>query len=198
MGRQTVAGPDGLFERVPGGRLVVDAERCTGCGCCEMACSLRHHRECDPSRAHISVARLRDDGAVRAVPVTCRQCEDALCVTLCPAEALRRDGARGVVVVDEGSCIGCRTCVEVCPVGAPAVDRRLGTAQKCTLCDGDPLCVKVCAERALTFADDDEEGPRRKRAALEAYLELVTAPSVAAGGVTHGNGAMTRGNGRPA
>ena len=73
-----------------------------------------------------------------------------------------------------------------------------GQSQKCTLCDGDPLCVKVCAERALTFADGDEEGLRRKRAALEAYLELVTAPSVAAGGVTHGNGAMTRGNGRPA
>ena len=140
-----------------------------------MACSLRSHGECNPSRARLSVVRLRDDGAVSAVPITCRQCEDALCVTMCPAEALSRSGADGTVVIDAKACIGCRTCVEVCPLGAPAVDPRLGTSQKCTLCDGDPPCVRVCAERALTFTDAEEEGMLRKRAALDAYLEHVSA-----------------------
>jgi Fe-S-cluster-containing dehydrogenase component len=145
------------------------------------------HGECTPSRSHIYVARLRDDGALSAVPVTCRQCEDALCVTMCPAEALGCTNSDGTVIVDESRCIGCRTCVEVCPLGAPAVDPRLGTSQKCTLCDGDPVCVKVCAERALTFTDADEEGPRRKRATLEAYLEAVASPA-APGGVARGAG----------
>lgn len=126
----------------------------------------------------MSVVRLYGEGLFAAVPVTCRQCEEPLCVSLCPAGALDRRDDDGVVVVDQASCIGCRTCVEVCPWGAPSIDVRIGTAQKCTLCDGDPACVKVCAERALTFAAPQEEGPRRKRAAAGtylAYLESATA-----------------------
>lgn len=152
-----------------------------------MVCSLRAHRECNPSRAHIYVARLDEGHVLRAVPVTCEQCEDALCVTLCPAEALRRRDGDGVVVVDEARCIGCRTCAEVCPQGAPFVDPRLGTSQKCTLCDGDPACVKVCAERALTFTAAAEEGMHRKRSALAAYLDVLT-PQAEAGGVVPGAG----------
>jgi Fe-S-cluster-containing dehydrogenase component len=160
--------------RVPGTparRLVIDAGRCTACGCCELACSLRAFGECNPSRSLVSIIRGSGDAAATSTPVTCQQCEDALCVTLCPAEALTSRSADGVVVVDAGLCLGCRTCAEVCPQGAPFVDPRLRTSQKCTLCDGDPVCVRVCPEGALGFAPQEEEGAYRKRAALAVYLE---------------------------
>jgi anaerobic carbon-monoxide dehydrogenase iron sulfur subunit len=153
-------------------RLLVDSSRCVGCGCCEFVCSLRNHGECNPARSLIAVVRLHDEGMIAPVPVTCRQCEEPLCVSVCPTGALRRRGD-DVVVVDEGVCIGCRSCVEVCPWGAPSVDVRLGTSQKCALCDGDPACVKVCPEHAITFAAPQEEGLRRKRAAVEMYLEYL-------------------------
>lgn len=154
-------------------RLLVDASKCSGCGCCELVCSLRSQGDCNPSRSLVSVVRVDSEGWVAPVPVTCRQCEDPLCVTLCPAGALSRRGDDGVVVVDADCCIGCRTCVEVCPCGAPSVDVRTGAAHKCTLCGGDPVCVTVCPEKAITFTDCQEEGPRRKRAAAETYLEYL-------------------------
>ena len=83
---------------------------------------------------------------------------------MCPAEALSRNEETGAVVVAKERCLGCHTCVYVCPFGAPAVDPITGVCEKCTLCDGDPHCVKVCAKEALTFGDDFEEGPHRKRA----------------------------------
>ena len=124
---------------------------------------------------------------VITTPVTCQQCEDALCVMMCPAEALSRRDADGTVIADADRCIGCRTCVEVCPIGAPAVDPRLGTSQKCTLCDGDPACVTVCAERALTFTGVEEESLYRRRAAVETYVEHL-ASIAQAGGSSRGAG----------
>ena len=165
---------DGTPQRRARGRLVIDAERCTGCGCCEMACSLRNLHECNPSRSAVYIARSRLQGEHLSMPVVCEQCEDALCVMMCPGEALRKE-ADGVVVVDRSRCIGCRTCTEVCPFGAPAVDPRVGVSQKCTLCDGDPLCVEVCREGALVFTAPEEEGPLRKRSALAAYLDYAEA-----------------------
>ena len=118
---------------------------------------------------------------VITTPVTCQQCEDALCVMMCPAEALSRRDADGTVIADAGRCIGCRTCVEVCPIGAPAVDPRLGTSQKCTLCDGNPACVAVCGEHALTFTGVEEESLYRRRAAVETYVEHLASIAQAGG-----------------
>lgn len=152
-------------------RLTVDVENCTGCRCCEFACSLRNYQECNPSRARIYVVRSQVDGVVTTVPVTCQQCEDPLCVAMCPASALSRSAETRAVVVDADKCLGCRTCVEVCPFGAPSVDPRTGKAEKCDLCGGDPVCVKVCSQQALTFIDAEEEGLRRKRSGVEKYLD---------------------------
>lgn len=155
------------------GRVTVDADRCTGCRCCELACSLRNYGECNPSRSRIFVARSQVDGVISSVPVLCQQCEEALCMTMCPANALSRDVATHAVVVDAAKCLGCRTCVEVCPFGGPSVDPRTGRAEKCTLCEGDPLCAKVCTQGALTYVPAEEEGVRRKRMGVEKYIHYL-------------------------
>lgn len=153
------------------GRLTVDVEKCTGCRCCELACSLRNYGECNPSRSRIYVVGSQIDGVITTIPVVCQQCEEALCVTMCPAQALGRDSETHAVVVDAERCLGCRTCVEVCPFGGPSVDPRTGSCEKCTLCEGDPACVKVCSQQALTYLSAEEESIHRKRVGAQRYLE---------------------------
>jgi len=153
------------------GRIVVDPTKCVACRCCELACSLRNYGECNPARARIFSVRSLVEGIILAVPVVCQQCEDPLCVAMCPATALSRNAETHAVVVDADRCLGCRTCVEVCPFGAPSVDPRTGKSEKCTLCDGDPTCVKVCAFEALTYLSADEESIHMKRSGAERYLE---------------------------
>lgn len=170
---------EGPTSRAAYGRVTVDVEKCVGCRICEMACSLRNYGECNPSRARIFVVRSEDDGALTTVPVLCQQCEDPLCVAMCPATALSRSAETHAVVVDPDRCLGCRTCVEVCPFGGPSVDPRTGKSEKCDLCGGDPVCVKVCPESAVTFLSADEESIHRKRTGAEKYLEHLR--SLAAG-----------------
>ena len=148
----------------------IDVDKCTGCRTCEFACSVRNYKESNPSRARIYIVSSSVDERLVCIPVVCQQCVDPLCLRFCPANAIERDPDTNAVVVREDRCLGCRTCVEVCPFGAPSVDPRLGTSQKCTLCDGDPTCVKFCPNQALTFVSDDEAGLGRKRAAVGRYL----------------------------
>jgi carbon-monoxide dehydrogenase iron sulfur subunit len=163
------------------GRITVVVEKCVGCRICELACSLKNYKECNPSRARIFVVRDEDDGALTTIPVLCQQCEDPLCVAMCPATALSRHPKTHAVVVDQDRCLGCRTCVEVCPFGGPSVDPRTGKSEKCTLCDGDPACVKLCPESAIVFLSAEEESIHHKRAGAEKYLEHLR--SVASGPV---------------
>jgi anaerobic carbon-monoxide dehydrogenase iron sulfur subunit len=155
------------------GRIVVDVERCVGCRCCEYACSTKNYGECNPARSRIFAVRSVVDGTIAAVPVVCQQCEDPLCVAMCPVTALSRDEGTHAVVVDADRCLGCRTCVEVCPFGAPSVDPRTGTSEKCTLCEGDPTCVKVCAFDAIKYMPATEESIHLKRSQVERYLDHV-------------------------
>ncbi|MCL5735726.1 MAG: 4Fe-4S dicluster domain-containing protein [Actinobacteria bacterium] len=92
---------------------------------------------------------------------------------MCPAKALRRDTTTAAVIVDADRCLGCRTCVEVCPFGAPAVDYRTGKADKCDLCNGDPTCVKFCSQGALSFVSAEDESFQRKRAMVSGYVEYL-------------------------
>ena len=47
----------------------------------------------------------------------CMHCEEAPCVTVCPAKATyRRED--GIVVQEFRRCIGCRYCIVACPYGA--------------------------------------------------------------------------------
>jgi carbon-monoxide dehydrogenase iron sulfur subunit len=170
----------GVAAQAAGGRgmqvysiLTVDVEKCTGCRTCEIVCSLKNYGECNPSRARISVVRDERDGLISTIPVVCQQCVEPLCLQLCPAQALTRNAETNAVVVSADKCIGCRTCVQVCPYGAPFVDPRSGVSQKCDLCGGQPTCSTWCPNDALQFVSADEEALRRRRTGVTKYLELL-------------------------
>jgi anaerobic carbon-monoxide dehydrogenase iron sulfur subunit len=165
-------------------RLVVEPEKCRGCRYCEHVCSLKHYGEVNPARARIHVVISQKDEVIVNVPVVCQQCEDALCVQMCPAGALSRSQDTGAVVVSADKCLGCRTCVEVCPFGAPSVDPRTGISEKCNLCDGDPTCVKFCAFGALQFVDSEEESMVRRRDLMADYVRQLRSSGSAVAGTS--------------
>ncbi len=71
----------------------------------------------------------------------------------CPKEAIFREDVLGSVAIDLGRCVGCKTCVYACPYGAMGFDPDRGRAQKCDLCQGEPVCVRFCEPDALDFKD---------------------------------------------
>lgn len=149
--------------------LLVDHEKCTGCRLCELVCAVGHDHVSNPTRSRIRVVKWEAEGIY--VPMTCRQCEDAPCVKACPVKAIARDEGLGRWTVDYDRCIGCRTCVSVCPFGAMhfvAADRKV---MKCDLCDGDPQCVRFCEVAAVEYVEATDVGLDRSRAAARRILD---------------------------
>jgi carbon-monoxide dehydrogenase iron sulfur subunit len=145
--------------------LYIDYQKCTGCRLCELVCAVKHDGFSNPTRSRIRVIKWEAEGLY--VPMTCQQCEDAPCMNVCPVKAISRDEDLGLVMIDYDVCIGCRSCVVVCPFGAMSfnvIDRKVF---KCDLCDGDPQCVRFCEEKAVDFVDVDEVSILKKREAAQ-------------------------------
>ena len=89
-------------------------------------------------------------GCKRADPL--RHCEDAPCMHACISGAISRN-KEGVVLTDTDKCIGCWTCVMVCPYGV--IGRHLEThkSYRCDRCPDreTPACVSSCPTKALVY-----------------------------------------------
>jgi carbon-monoxide dehydrogenase iron sulfur subunit len=137
--------------------LAINAENCTGCRMCELACSSFKEGEFIPDRSRIRVVENRLEGWSR--PAVCLQCEEPMCLAICPVEAIsRRTTSQGdsIVAVDKEKCIGCQSCVVACPFGAVAFFPKL-KATKCDLCDGSPKCAEFCFYDCLSFVELSEQ-----------------------------------------
>ena len=149
-------------------RVLAHEEFCMGCGLCEVYCTLGHSKSKDLVKAYrreqpkpTSRITLVQDKPV-SFGVQCRHCSDAPCVSACLSGAMYIDEETGRVVHNDEKCIGCLTCVMVCPFGAIKKDpNRKKIMAKCDLCQGQgldvPACVANCPNEALTF---EEEQPR--------------------------------------
>ncbi|MEW6666439.1 MAG: 4Fe-4S dicluster domain-containing protein [Thermodesulfobacteriota bacterium] len=143
--------------------IVAKDENCTGCRLCQLACSSVKEGEFIPDRARIKIVHDGLGGWSR--PVTCFQCEDPMCLAVCPAEAISKGtSATGeyAVLVDKEKCIGCQRCVAACPFGAMEFFKD-SLATKCDLCGGSPKCVEFCFYDCLHFVElsQKEEGKRK-------------------------------------
>ena len=138
--------------------LVIHPERCTACRACELACSMKHHGEFNPSRSRIQVNIFLEEAIY--VPTACTQCDQAWCAKICPTNAIVRDEKTMAYKVLDDKCVGCKMCVLACPVGSMVLFPEKGKAEKCDHClsiDGDPECVKFCTPKALEYLDEDNE-----------------------------------------
>lgn len=141
--------------------LMIDSDLCVACDNCEKACAATHG----------GFSRLNRKGgknyACVQIPISCRHCENPLCMLDCPPDALERQ-ANGEVIIKD-SCIGCGNCTRNCPYGViqlvhehpaegfslfrlfgaktEAHDEGPAKAAKCDLCHdlhGGPACVRNC------------------------------------------------------
>ena len=131
--------------------LVVDSNKCTGCRSCQVVCSLAKEGMVWPEKSRVRITTTEGQGLVSFHTVVCEQCDPPICAEECPVEAIYRDTNTGALMVREADCNGCGACVSVCPVGAIIMDTKKGTAVKCDLCGGIPLCVDICQPGALKY-----------------------------------------------
>ena len=141
--------------------LYIDYQKCTGCRLCELVCAVFHDGISNPARSRIKVMKWEAEGLY--IPMSCQQCQDAPCLNVCPVKAISRDEELGRVFVDYDVCIGCRSCVAVCPFGAMNFNIKDKQVFKCDLCDGVPQCVRFCEEKAVDFLEVDDVSIYKKR-----------------------------------
>jgi anaerobic carbon-monoxide dehydrogenase iron sulfur subunit len=141
--------------------LYIDYQKCTGCRLCELVCAVSHDGISNPARSRIKVMKWEEEGLY--IPMSCQQCQDAPCMNVCPVKAIYKDLELERIAVDYDKCIGCRSCVAVCPFGAMNFNVHDRKVFKCDVCDGDPQCVRFCEEKAVDYVDPDEVSILKKR-----------------------------------
>ena len=177
----------------------LDLSRCIGCRKCVYACVDENNQSRDPQIHWIQVLEMEKDKGIDLAhsnvhynpdkvpekgksyfPVSCQQCRNPQCTTVCPVKATWQE-PDGIVVVDYNWCIGCRYCMAACPYGArhfnwgePKVPsdeintemhylgnrpRMKGVVEKCTFCiqrvrvGKYPSCVEICPVGARKFGN---------------------------------------------
>lgn len=152
-------------------QIFVRPERCLGCRSCEISCAVEHSKEKDLFAAVLQprppMRRLFVESSDEVcMPVLCRHCEDAPCLNACISGCIYRD-EKGFVRRHKERCVGCWTCVMMCPFGVITRDGEDHIAVKCDRCHRleTPACVSACPTGALVLADIDNMS-REKRQRL--------------------------------
>lgn len=131
--------------------ITVDISKCTGCRCCETACSFFHTGRINNHISRIKVLNLYESGIDG--PVLCTLCVERYCMC-CPEDGLTI-GEYGQVIVSPTVCTLCGVCEKACPIGAMEIFEDF--LYVCDLCGGNPKCVAACTEGAIIFEPDISE-----------------------------------------
>jgi Fe-S-cluster-containing dehydrogenase component len=106
--------------------LIVDLDRCTGCGACVVACHAENNistvgdQQASIGRAKhwMRVERYWEgeypNARLRYQPVMCQQCNDAPCEPVCPTYASYHN-PEGLNAQVYNRCVGTRYCANACP-----------------------------------------------------------------------------------
>jgi Fe-S-cluster-containing hydrogenase component 2 len=130
-------------------RILIDLIKCRECEKCIVECDYPHH----PNNNG-----MIDLHEMAVFHFTCRRCEDAPCIEVCPAEALERDSL-GVVERATNLCVSCKSCMAACPFGTLMNQFFEVRKSICDYCQFDEntlslRCIRTCPFGALSFTDE--------------------------------------------
>lgn len=106
--------------------MVIDLDKCTGCGACVVACSVENNMM--PGNATLAeqdrvirwiqllpfIEGEPPNLKTRFLPLLCQHCDIPPCTRVCPVSATYKN-PEGLVAQVYPRCIGCRYCVNNCP-----------------------------------------------------------------------------------
>ncbi|MFZ1977528.1 MAG: 4Fe-4S dicluster domain-containing protein [Bacteroidota bacterium] len=150
--------------------IICRIDKCLGCSSCELACALEHSqsknlpeaiREPVLPKARIHVELIDEQGTMlryRTFALQCRHCDDPVCVQACISGGIQKNEDTGDVQFDSERCVGCWSCIMVCPFGAIVKHNGLHRAIKCDHCPGReiPACIEACPTHALVCCEKED------------------------------------------
>jgi len=110
--------------------MVIDLDKCTGCGACMVACQAENNVALTTDASNrlrtlnwlyvfrMSNGRPFPEHEIAYLPRPCMQCGHPTCVTVCPVVATDKNEEGGIVSQVYPRCIGCRYCMASCPYHA--------------------------------------------------------------------------------
>jgi carbon-monoxide dehydrogenase iron sulfur subunit len=151
-------------------KVYCQIQKCLACRSCELACAAAHSesknlvgalQEEKLPKSRIRVQLIDEKGTlqrVRAIAVQCRHCEEPLCEQACISGGIRKDEQTGDIIVRLDKCVGCWSCIMVCPVGAIIKNENMHQALKCDFCPDleTPACIVACPTGALVYGEPEE------------------------------------------
>jgi tetrathionate reductase subunit B len=192
--------------------MIFDLRRCVGCRACTIACKAEYDVPLGAWNTVVNeeIVGKYPDSQKPFLAIRCNHCEgnkeDKIppCVKDCPeypkdrrkfktsdGKTIRyRGGATykrpdGLILYDNELCIGCGKCINACPYGARAFNKRVKAGKdpsknaitKCSSCQHRidagvvPACVNICQGRARIFGDLND--PESEVAKLAKEFNLV-------------------------
>lgn len=160
--------------------MVIDLRKCTGCHTCSLVCKSENDIPLGVWRTWVKRVEKGRYPRVREffLPVVCNNCENPICVTVCPVNAgIKRPD--GIVIIDPHRCIGCRYCMAACPYGVRHIHPWKKIAEKCDWCHHRvdagllPACVAACPTGAILFGDLNDPESEVARAVAENAVQVI-------------------------
>jgi protein NrfC len=154
----------GKYPYSPHYSMVIRERFCIDCERCKEACVKTNSVPVYGFRTTILEKRreiANGEHETIFMPVLCNHCNRPPCVRVCPTTATWKDKKTGIVLMNPGRCIGCKTCMTACPYNARYFKEEIRAVDKCNFCwdtrlskgEKTTACAEACPADVRVFGD---------------------------------------------